>query len=93
MAVAMAAETASADANSAANVTNSIRPLMRERTVPSFCAIWRICSAWECGIASCNWYAIEATYGEQYQRSNISGFIDLGSRRDNASSGLVSALT
>src|SRR4029077_3307460 len=42
MAVAMAAETARAEANRAASVTKSIRPLMRESTVPSFCATWRI---------------------------------------------------
>src|SRR5271157_2798745 len=44
---------ASADARSAANVISSMSPLMRESTVPSFCATWRICSACECGIASC----------------------------------------
>ena len=52
---AIAAETASADANSAANVISSMSPLMRESTVPSFCATCRICSACECGMTSCNW--------------------------------------
>src|ERR1017187_3110034 len=55
MAVAIAAETASADAKSAASVISSMSPLMRESTVPSFCATWRICSACECGMTSCNW--------------------------------------
>ena len=55
IAVAIAAETASAEANNAANVTRSINPLMRESTVPSVCSTWRICSACECGIASCSW--------------------------------------
>src|SRR2546428_7236581 len=32
-------------------------------------------------------------YGEQYQRSNSAGFMDLGSRWEKASSGLVNALT
>src|SRR5579871_5627503 len=54
IAVAIAADTAKAEANKAARVTSSISPLMRDSTVPSFCATCRICSARECGIASCN---------------------------------------
>src|SRR5690348_5577977 len=48
MAVAMAAETASAEASSAASVISSIRPLMRSSTVPSVLATWRMGStrAW-----------------------------------------------
>src|SRR5712671_6909023 len=54
IAVAIAADTARADANSAASVTRKIKPSMRVSTAPSFCATCRICSACECGIASCN---------------------------------------
>jgi len=66
---------------------------MRESIVPSFCATWRICSAWEWGIASCNWNAMDCAYGEQYQRSYIArtGFSDLGGERKIF--GLVTALT
>ncbi len=59
MAVAMAADTASADATSAAAASNNMSPAIRDNTVPSFCATWRICSALECGIASSIWKAIE----------------------------------
>src|ERR1700685_1370398 len=59
IAVAMAAETASAEANNAASVTRKNNPSTLVSTAPSFCATWRICSACECGIASCNWYAID----------------------------------
>ena len=45
IAVAIAAATASPDVNSAASVISSIKPLIRESTVPSFCAIRLICSA------------------------------------------------
>ena len=55
IAVAIAAETAKAEANSAASVISNISPWMRDSTVPSFCATCRICSACEWGIASCNW--------------------------------------
>ena len=51
---AIAEETASAAASRAAKATSNINPLMRESTVPSFCATWRICSAREFGMASCN---------------------------------------
>src|SRR6185312_8384212 len=58
-AVAIEAETASAEASSAASVIRSISPWMRESTVPSFWATWRICSACECGMASCSWNAMD----------------------------------
>ena len=54
IAVAMADDTASAEATSAASVINNINPLIRESTVPSLCATCRIMSACEFGIASCN---------------------------------------
>ena len=89
----MDAETASAEASNAASVISSMSPWMRDSTVPSFCATWRICSACECGIASCNWNAMDCAYGEQYQRSYIAGDMLFGSRRAKSSSGLVTALT
>src|ERR1700733_13549071 len=67
--VAIAAETANAEANSAANVIRNISPSMRVSTAPSFCATCRICSACECDIASVNCSAIAWGYGVQYQRS------------------------
>jgi len=59
---------------------------MRESMVPSFCATWRICSAWEWGIASCNWNAMDC----RIRRSSTSGRTSratgfFGSRRANAS--------
>jgi hypothetical protein len=59
IAVAIAAETAKAEASSAAIVTSSISPSMRERTLPSFCETCRISTARELGIACCTWKAID----------------------------------
>src|SRR6185437_13579050 len=89
---AMAAETASAAARSAAIVSSSIIPEIRLSTLPWVCSTCRICSTRTLGSASLIWKAMEFAYGEQYQRSRSAGVILLGSRRPNASSGLVRAL-
>src|SRR5207244_10341231 len=91
--VAIDAETASAAAPNAANVTSNIKPEMCESSAPSFCDTFLICSTREFGITPRIWYAMEFAYGEHDQRSNTAGDIDAGSRRAKSSSGLVRALT
>ena len=70
MAVAIAADTANPDANSAANVIRNMSPSMRVSTAPSFCETCRICSACECGITP---PATETQWTADTARNNTTG--------------------